>query len=128
MRALLVSAALNGFIAVAMGAFGAHALQGKLSPDNRSIYETAAHYHLVHALAILGSAILIGQLPAAAKSFHAAGWLFNAGIALFSGSLYMLAITNVRILGAITPFGGFAFLAGWAWLALGAIKLSPRAS
>jgi uncharacterized membrane protein YgdD (TMEM256/DUF423 family) len=82
-----------------------------------AVYETAAHYHLTHALALLA----VGLIPGAVKLMRAAGWLFTIGIVLFSGSLYALAITNVKILGAITPLGGLAFLSGWACIAVGSI-------
>lgn len=112
-RTLLAVAAALGFLAVALGAFGAHAMKRRLAPlsdgELRSQWwQTGAQYHLAHALAI--------GLAAAARS-SLAGWLFLAGIALFSGSLYVMTLTGKRALGAVTPLGGLALLAGWASLA-----------
>lgn len=105
-------AAILGLLGVALGAFGAHAMNEMLTRNNtREIWETAVLYHFVHALGILAIAPL-RPLPAAPV------WLFLAGILIFSGSLYILAATNVRWLGAITPIGGISLLAGWLWLAI----------
>ena len=117
-RTFLLIGALAGFIGVALGAFGAHGLRGRLSADMLTVFETGVRYHMYHALAILLTAAVaqrVGGWLAAA-----AGWCFMAGIVLFSGSLYLLALTGVGTLGAITPLGGLAFLAGWACLALAA--------
>jgi uncharacterized membrane protein YgdD (TMEM256/DUF423 family) len=103
------------FVAVACGAFGAHALRGRLDPEMTGVWQTAVQYHVWHALALMGVGLLLLQRPAAA-GLRAAAWLFAAGIVLFSGSLYALALTGTRGVGAITPFGGVAFLAGWAAL------------
>lgn len=105
-----------GLMAVAAGAFGAHALRARLPADLLAVFETAARYQMYHALALLGVALLAARVPSGAAS--AAGWLFVAGIVVFSGSLYALALTGVRILGAVTPLGGLCFLAGWVALAL----------
>jgi uncharacterized membrane protein YgdD (TMEM256/DUF423 family) len=105
-----------GMLGVAAGAFGAHALRARLPADLLAVFETGARYQMVHALALLAVALVAARMPSAAAS--AAGWLFCAGIVLFSGSLYALALTGVRVLGAITPLGGVCFLAGWAALAL----------
>jgi len=116
-----------GFAGVAAGAFGAHALRTRLPAELLAVWETAARYQLVHALALLAVALLIARAPSGAAA--AAGWLFAAGVLLFSGSLYALALTGVRVLGAITPLGGVCFLAGWAALALaGRAFASPPAS
>ncbi len=104
------------FVAVALGAFGAHALKARLAPDMAAVWQTAVQYHAWHALALLAVGILMAQDPTRAGLAWAA-WLFAAGIVLFSGSLYALALTGVRGLGAITPLGGLAWLAGWAALA-----------
>jgi uncharacterized membrane protein YgdD (TMEM256/DUF423 family) len=115
-----VFAALGGasaFIAVAAGAFGAHALRSRLPPDLLPVFETAARYQMYHALALLAVAWAQTRWPAPAV--RAAGWLFVAGTVIFSGSLYVLALTGVRGWGAVTPLGGLAFLAGWLALALG---------
>jgi uncharacterized membrane protein YgdD (TMEM256/DUF423 family) len=112
--------ALFGFIAVAAGAFGAHALQKRLPADLLAVFETGARYQMYHALAL----VLVGVLAARATSsgLQAAGWLFTAGVVLFSGSLYALALSGVRVLGAVTPFGGLCLLAGWALLAWSAFR------
>lgn len=107
--------ALLAFLAVAAGAFGAHTLRGRLEPDLLAVFETGARYHMYHSLALLLSAWAAARWPGLAS--RAAGWLFVAGILVFSGSLYLLALTGTRWLGAVTPLGGLAFLLGW--LALG---------
>jgi uncharacterized membrane protein YgdD (TMEM256/DUF423 family) len=106
-----------GFLAVAFGAFGAHGLRARLSPDMLAVFETGVRYHMYHALALMLTAAAIGRMGSA-RLLVAAGWLFAVGIVLFSGSLYALALTGTAVLGAITPLGGLAFLAGWACLAL----------
>ena len=118
-RLALTLAALLLFAAVGLGAFGAHALKARLAPDMQAIWQTAVQYHAWHALALLAVGLHTMLRPGAPGAALAA-WLFVAGIALFSGSLYALALSGVRGLGAITPFGGAAFLAGWlafAWAA-----------
>jgi uncharacterized membrane protein YgdD (TMEM256/DUF423 family) len=110
-RTIVALGALNGALAVAAGAFGAHALKERLDARMLEIFETGARYHMYHALAM----VLCGVI--ASRGATTAGWLFQAGIVVFSGSLYALALTGVRGLGAITPLGGLAFIAGWAWLA-----------
>ena len=110
--------AFLAFLAVGMGAFGAHALKNIIRED---IFKTAVQYHIVHALAILVVVLLSEVLPEK-KLFYNACRLFVAGIVLFSGSLYILAITHVGFWGAITPLGGICFLAGWALTFLGAAK------
>ena len=112
-RTLFALGALLAGLAVAAGAFGAHGLRDRLPPDMLAIFETAVRYQMYHALALLVVGSLAGQWPAGAV----AGWCFVVGIAVFSGSLYVLSLTGVRWLGAITPLGGVAFLVGWAWLA-----------
>ncbi|MGO8673564.1 MAG: DUF423 domain-containing protein [Capsulimonadaceae bacterium] len=112
----IVIAGVNGFLAVALGAFGAHALKNVLSPPNKAIWETAVQYHLAHALALLAVGVLGGSSIACSKALRAAGWLFTIGIVCFSGSLYALALSGVTVLGAVTPLGGVCFLAGWACL------------
>lgn len=110
--------AASAFLAVAAGAFGAHGLRARLAPDLLAVFETAVRYQMYHALALLGAAWAAARWPGALPQW--AGWLFVAGTVLFSGSLYLLALTGVRWLGAITPLGGAAFLAGWVALALAA--------
>jgi uncharacterized membrane protein YgdD (TMEM256/DUF423 family) len=108
---------LGGFLGVALGAFAAHGLRARLTPEMLTVFETGVRYHMYHVLAILATSAAIGHLGAA-RLLTAAGWLFTAGIVLFSGSLYALALTGVSTLGAITPIGGLAFLGGWACLAI----------
>jgi uncharacterized membrane protein YgdD (TMEM256/DUF423 family) len=112
----LVLGALACMLAVLLGAFGAHALRGKLTAELLAIYQTAVQYHFWHALGLLAIGIVAMHLPTSAP-LKWAGWLMLGGIVLFSGSLYLLAITGVRWLGAITPVGGAAFIASWALLA-----------
>ena len=107
------------FLGVAAGAFGAHALKESLTPEGKSVYQTAVLYHLIHGLALMAAgwlAVLKPYEPLAGKAALA----FLAGIVLFSGSLYLLSLTGIKKLGLITPFGGLAFLAGWLLLALAA--------
>ena len=108
--------AICGFIGVAAGAFGAHALRGRLAPDMLQTFETGARYQLVHALALVG--VALAGTRAAGRALTIAGWMFAAGIVLFSGSLYALALSGARAWGAVTPFGGLCLLAGWAALAV----------
>ena len=107
-----------GFLAVAAGAFGAHALRARLGPELLAVWETAARYQMYHALALLAVAMAAGRWPGG--GWTAAGWLFTGGILVFSGSLYLLAFSGVRWLGAVTPLGGLCLLAGWIALALAA--------
>lgn len=119
-RRFLFLGALSGLIAVAAGAFGAHGLKGRLAPEMLAVFETGARYQAYHALALLAVATLAGRFPG--RALGAAGWLFALGTLVFSGSLYALALSGVRALGAITPFGGAAFLAGWGCLAWAALR------
>ena len=121
-RTFLLVGAVLGFLGVAIGAFGAHGLRGRLSPEMLAVFETGVRYQMYHVLALLVTASAIGHLGAA-RLLVIAGWLFVAGTVLFSGSLYALALTGVTTLGAITPLGGLAFLGGWACLALFAAAL-----
>ncbi len=116
----LTLGAVYGFLAVGLGAFGAHALKAKLTPDLLPVWRTAVEYHFYHALALLAVGLLARQMPSGVLS--AAGVCFGLGVLLFSGSLYALALSGVRVLGAITPIGGLLFLAGWACLVKVAIK------
>jgi uncharacterized membrane protein YgdD (TMEM256/DUF423 family) len=110
--------ALAGGLGVAIGAFGAHGLRGRLSPDMLAVFETGVRYHMYHALAILLTGLLMARLEG--RAIMIAGWAFSTGILLLSGSLYALALTGVTTLGAITPLGGVAFLAGWLALMIAA--------
>ena len=113
---LIALGAINGGIAVAAGAFGAHGLKERISQHSLEIFETAVRYQMFHALAMILCAVI------ATSGARTAGWLFQAGILVFSGSLYLLALTETKWLGAITPVGGLAFLAGWAALAWSALR------
>lgn len=110
-----VGAVLAG-VGVIFGAFGAHALETRLTAERLATFETAVRYQMLHALAILAAALLGGERMALA------GLLFLVGIALFSGSLYLLVLTGVRWLGAVTPLGGVAFIVGWGVLALAGLR------
>jgi uncharacterized membrane protein YgdD (TMEM256/DUF423 family) len=109
-------------LAVALGAFGAHALKARLSPEMLAVYETGVRYQLTHALALMAVAWAVTRWPGPAIT--ASGWLFVAGALLFSGSLYALALTGQRGLGAITPIGGVAWLVGWGCLVWGVWRSS----
>lgn len=110
----------SALLAVGAGAFGAHGLRARVTPDLLAVFETAARYQMYHALALLAVAWATTRWPGPWPA--RAGWLFLIGTFLFSGSLYTLALSGVRWLGAITPLGGAAFLAGWACLVLGALR------
>jgi uncharacterized membrane protein YgdD (TMEM256/DUF423 family) len=119
-RLLYICAGIAGFVGVALGAFAAHGLKPHLSPEMLAIFDTAARYQMYHVFALCAAAWAWARWPQ--RIFAVAGWLFVAGIVIFSGSLYVLALTGMKALGAITPFGGFAFLTGWLCLAVGAIR------
>src|SRR4029077_16577878 len=112
-RTFLLAGAVAGFIAVAFGAFGAHGLRGRLSPEMLAVFETGVRYQMYHALALLLTAAVIGRIGDA-RLLVIRGGCFVGGIVLFSGSLYALALTGISMLGAVTPLGGLAFLVGWA--------------
>lgn len=119
-------AALLGGTGVALGAFAAHGLRGRLSPDRLAAFETGARYQLLHAVALLAVAALLARPDARASAapwLVRAAWCWTVGTALFSGSLYLLALTGVRWLGAITPLGGAGFIAGWGLLLFAAARL-----
>lgn len=117
-RTMVLTAAVLGLVGVALGAFGAHALQERLAEGDLAIFETAVRYQLVHAVALLALAGLDGRGYATAL----AGWSFTAGVLIFSGSLYLLVLTGQRWMGAITPIGGLALLVGWGALAWSALR------
>lgn len=119
-KGLALAGSISAFIAVAAGAFGAHALRARLAPDLLAVFETGSRYQMYHALALLVVALAAARWPL--STVRAAGWLFIAGTLLFSGSLYALALTGMRSLGVITPVGGLCFLAGWLALAYAAVK------
>ncbi len=120
-RLFFTLGALSAALGVAAGAFGAHALRDRLSPDLLSVFETAVRYQMYHVVGLFGAAWGITQWGSVgARRSALAGWLFTSGTLLFSGSLYLLSLTGERWFGAITPLGGIAFLAGWIVLALAA--------
>ncbi len=122
MKSLLLLGSVFAFIGVALGAFGAHGLQNVLVANGTlEAYKTGVQYHLVHALALILLAVLSDRLRET-KKLEWVGWLFAVGIVLFSGSLYVLAVSGVKILGAVTPLGGLCFLSGWALLAFVAVR------
>lgn len=118
MRLWLILGAASAFLSVAAGAFGAHALRARLAPDLLTIFETGARYHMYHSLGLIAIGLLSQLRPS--PLLNGAGWAMLAGILLFSGSLYALALSGVRALGAITPLGGVGFLVGWLLFALAA--------
>lgn len=120
MNLWLFIGAVNGFLAVAAGAFGAHALEGRISPSMAGIFETGAHYHLIHALATVAAAL--AARGSARSLANLAALFFTVGTALFSGSLYFYALSGATVLVLLTPAGGVAFLAGWIALAFAATK------
>jgi len=121
-KLLLILAAANGFIAVSLGAFGAHGLEQMLTEDSLDTFQTGVEYHMYHSLALIGTATLAIQFPKE-KLLRLSGFLFLLGILFFSGSLYTLVLSEFRWLGAITPVGGVFFLAAWAGLLRCAFKL-----
>ncbi|MGC4001049.1 MAG: DUF423 domain-containing protein [Anaeromyxobacter sp.] len=119
-RLFLVAGAISGAVAVAAGAFGAHALKARLAPDLLAVFQTGAQYQMYHALALLAAGWVAARAPGGASTVAGVGFLL--GTVLFSGSLYALALSGVRGLGAITPLGGVAFIAGWVALAFAALR------
>lgn len=119
-RIFLAIAAIFGGLSVGAGAFATHALRERLSERSLEIFETAARYQMYHALALLLVALLISRAEFPQPLFVVAGWSFIIGVLIFSGSLYALSLTNIKVLGAITPLGGAAFIAGWGALAIAA--------
>jgi uncharacterized membrane protein YgdD (TMEM256/DUF423 family) len=120
-RTFLLVGALAGFLGVALGAFGAHGLRARLGPEMLAVFETGVRYQMYHAIAILIVALAAARLDG--WLIRTAGWSFALGIVLFSGSLYVLALSRITIFGAVTPIGGVAFLAGWACLVAAALAL-----
>jgi uncharacterized membrane protein YgdD (TMEM256/DUF423 family) len=110
------------FLAVALGAFGTHGLRDRLSPEMLAVWYTGAEYQMAHALAMILAGLAYRQMPQ--KQIAWAGGLFGVGVLIFSGSLYALALSGVRVLGAITPLGGLCFLVGWLLFVYGASKTS----
>ena len=117
-RIFLMLGAINAFLCVAFGAFGAHGLKQKLSVDMLAVYQTGVQYHFYHSLGLIVVGLVLLHFPKS-RYILLSGWLMLAGIVLFSTSLYALSLTEIRVLGAITPFGGIAFLSAWLLLAYG---------
>lgn len=115
MKSLLLTGTFAMALGVVLGAFGAHGLKDKLEPNLLAAWQTGVEYHMVHALGLVLVGILVHQWPDL-RGIRTAGWLMLVGILLFSGSLYVMALTGIRGLGAITPLGGTAFIAAWVWL------------
>lgn len=120
-REFFVVAAISGFLAVALGAFGAHGLKARLSPELMSVYQTGVHYHFYHTAALLACALML-RSGLAHPALYVAGCSYIVGIVIFSGSLYVLALTGQRWLGMVTPLGGLAFLVGWLALLVAVIR------
>lgn len=118
-KIFLTLGAINAFLCVALGAFGAHGLKQQLTAEMLAVYQTGVQYHFYHALGLIVVGLVLLNFPMS-RLVAFSGWLMLAGIVLFCVSLYVLSLTGIRGLGVITPFGGFAFLAGWALLAYGA--------
>jgi uncharacterized membrane protein YgdD (TMEM256/DUF423 family) len=114
-RVLIGLGSASAFLGVALGAFAAHGLKSRLTPDLLATFEVGVRYQMYHALALIALGLVHARMPSSAVV--AAGWCFLGGTVVFSGSLYLLTFTGARWLGAVTPFGGLAFLAGWALLA-----------
>lgn len=119
-RVFFILGALSAFLGVAAGAFGAHGLKGRISAEMLAVFEVGVRYQMYHVLGLFAAAWAMGKWPTSAAA--AGGWCFVIGTVLFSGSLYLLSVTGARWLGAVTPLGGLAFLAGWGCLAWAAWK------
>lgn len=123
MKFFLIAGALNALLSVAFGAFGAHMLEGRVADKYLDTWQTAVQYQMFHAIGLMAVAILMSSsLLGPLSSLNWAGYLMLAGIVIFSGSLYVLSLTGISILGAITPIGGLAFIAGWIMLIVAAVK------
>ena len=123
MKFFIIAGAINGFLSVALGAFGAHLLEGRVADKYLATWETAVQYQMFHALALVAIGILMSsKVLGPVSQLNTAGYLILAGIIIFSGSLYVLSLTGISILGAITPIGGVAFLIGWIMLIVAAVK------
>ncbi|MEK6771340.1 MAG: DUF423 domain-containing protein [Pseudomonadota bacterium] len=120
-KPFILIGSIAALLAVVFGAFGAHALKARVGADLLAVFQTGVQYHFYHALGLILVGILAASLPTAGWT-RAAGWLMLAGIVIFSGSLYLLALTGQRWLGMITPIGGVAFIAAWATLAVAVVK------
>jgi uncharacterized membrane protein YgdD (TMEM256/DUF423 family) len=121
LKVFMIIGSLNMLLSVALGAFGAHGLKARISADMLEVFKTGVQYHMVHALGILLIALFAEKLGESSLALWS-GWIMFAGIVLFSGSLYALSTTGIKVLGAITPLGGLCFLASWVLLAVAALK------
>lgn len=119
-KLFIILGALNAFIAVALGAFGAHGLEGKIPDKYLEIWKTAVQYQMFHAVGLLVLGLLAGKISSPLINWS--GWLMLIGIILFSGSLFVLSVTQIKVLGAITPLGGVSFLVAWVLMAIAAYK------
>ncbi|MFC4558126.1 DUF423 domain-containing protein [Virgibacillus kekensis] len=120
MKLFLILGVINGFLAVALGAFGAHGLEGKISEKMLKTWDKAVNYQMFHTMALLVTGLLMAKLQGGAMNW--AGWLFFIGILLFSGSLYIYSTTSIKTFAMITPLGGVAFLVGWVLLGYAVMK------
>lgn len=120
MKLFIILGALNGFIAVALGAFGAHGLEGKIPDKYLETWQTAVQYQMFHAVGLLVLGLLAGKIDSPLINWS--GWLMLIGIILFSGSLFVLSVTQIKVLGAITPLGGVSFLVAWVLMIISAYK------
>jgi uncharacterized membrane protein YgdD (TMEM256/DUF423 family) len=121
MKLFIILGALNAFLSVALGAFGAHILEGRMEPKYIEIWGKGVTYQMLHAVGLLIIGVLLGKLPGSSL-LSWSGWLMFIGIVLFSGSLYVLSVTQISVLGAITPLGGLSFLAAWVLVIVAAVK------
>ena len=120
MQLFVILGSILMMLAVAIGAFGAHALKSKITPDKLKVYEVGVQYHIAHALGLILVGLLVNQFPEAGMIVMG-GWFLTAGIVLFSGSLYVLSVAKARFLGPITPLGGLSFMIGWVLVAVGVL-------
>ncbi|MCJ8007864.1 DUF423 domain-containing protein [Lederbergia wuyishanensis] len=121
MKIFIIIGAINAFLAVGLGAFGAHGLEGKLEPKYLEVWKTGVTYQMFHALGLIAVGIIGRNIPVSSL-LSWSGWTMLIGIILFSGSLYILSTSGIKVLGAITPFGGIAFLISWVLLIVFAVK------
>ncbi|KZN99893.1 DUF423 domain-containing protein [Bacillus badius] len=121
MKLFIIIGAINAFLSVALGAFGAHGLEGKVEPKYLEIWKTGVQYQMFHAMGMIAVGILMGQVQASSV-LNWSGWMMLIGTVIFSGSLYALTLSGIKVLGAITPIGGVAFLVGWVLLIVAAMK------
>ncbi|MGF9892711.1 DUF423 domain-containing protein [Priestia megaterium] len=121
MKLFLIIGAINAMLAVALGAFGAHGLEGKISEKYLEVWKTGVQYQMFHAMGLFVIAFLLSKFPQSSL-LTASGWIMFAGIVLFSGSLYVLSTSGIKVLGAITPLGGVAFIVAWILMVVAAVK------